>query len=64
MKLHFNAVYGKVACNDVVELTPEELKYMRADAKASKKVYKAIKKAYKSGCTYADTDSIYKEKSK
>lgn len=59
MKLHLNAVYGKLAYKDVTELTPEELKYMRADTKVTKKACKAIKKAYKRGCSFADTTSVY-----
>lgn len=59
MKLHLNAVYGKLAYKDVTELPPEELRYLRCDRKTTKKAYKAIKKAYENGCSYVDTDSVY-----
>lgn len=59
MKLHFNAVYGKLACKDTTELSPEELKYLRCDRRTTNKAYKAIKKAYKRGCSYVDTVSVY-----
>lgn len=59
MKLHFNAVYGKLACKDTTELSPEELKYLRCDRRTTKKAYKVIKKAYENGCSFVDTTSVY-----